>query len=75
MAIRCAAKAIIIRQGQVLLNRCVQDDGSILLQQLFQCGVYGIYVGTPHLSSQGGKKLSVPGARRWQPIVHPADGG
>ena len=29
MAIRCAAKAIIIRQGQVLLNRCVQDDGSI----------------------------------------------
>lgn len=29
MAIRCAAKAIIVKQGCILLNKCVQDDGSV----------------------------------------------
>lgn len=29
MAIRCAAKAIIVRDGKILLNRCCRKDGAV----------------------------------------------
>lgn len=29
MAIRCAAKALIVREGRILLNRCRKSDGSV----------------------------------------------
>ena len=29
MAIRCAAKALIVHEGKILLNRCRHSDGSV----------------------------------------------